>query len=201
MTKRRITNLADGTADSDAATVGQVNTVNAAVTTNTSNIATNTSNISTNTTSIATNTAGVATNRTNIVSNTQNISSNTSSIATNTQDIASLNAALTQTNQRIDGLETKLNELDAVVEEYFHEVSAGIAGTVAINAATAGSPSAPGKTRLGLGTGFFNTESGVAMGFTHWVETEQDLHLMVTGGAAGTSETEVVYSFGVGVEF
>ena len=96
-----LSGLADGTAATDAATVGQMNAADAMlradIDTNTANIATNSANIATNTANIQANADNIATNSANIATNTANIQTNADNIATNSANIAT-NTANIQTN-------------------------------------------------------------------------------------------------------
>ncbi|WP_443091388.1 YadA-like family protein [Basfia succiniciproducens] len=82
-----ITNVANGTQDSDAVNLSQLNATNANVTNNTNNIANNTQNITNNANNIANNTQNITNNTAAIANNTANISNNTNAIANNTAAI------------------------------------------------------------------------------------------------------------------
>ncbi|AAU37355.1 YadA-like family protein [[Mannheimia] succiniciproducens] len=103
-----ITNVANGTQDSDAVNLSQLNATNANVTNNTQNITNNTAAIANNTANISNNTNAIANNTQNITKNAADIQStkdglnatnatvagNTANITNNTNAIANNTAAI-----------------------------------------------------------------------------------------------------------
>ena len=95
---RRITDVAAGTASTDAVTKGQLDT---ATGTNATAITTNATAITTNATGITTNATAITTNTTGITTNATAITTNTTGIGTNALDISQL-----QSNSIIVGQQT-----------------------------------------------------------------------------------------------
>ena len=97
----KITNLAPGTADTDAATVKQVNDVNAKADANSAAIKTNSDNIEKNGKAIEKNSAAIKTNSDNIEKNGKAIEQNSAAIKTNSDNIEKNGKAIEQNSAAI----------------------------------------------------------------------------------------------------
>ena len=97
----KITNLAPGTADTDAATVKQVNDVNARADANSAAIKTNADNIEKNGKAIEKNSAAIKTNADNIEKNSKAIEKNSAAIKTNADNIEKNGKAIEQNSAAI----------------------------------------------------------------------------------------------------
>ena len=97
----KITNLTAGTADNDAATVKQVNDVDAKANANSEAIKTNASNIEKNGKAIEQNSAAIKTNASNIEKNGKAIEQNSTAIKTNADNIEKNSKAIEQNSAAI----------------------------------------------------------------------------------------------------
>ena len=101
VSNNKITNLAPGTADADAATVKQVNAVDAKADANSAAIKTNSDNIEKNGKSIEQNSAAIKTNSDNIEKNGKAIEKNSAAIKTNADNIEKNGKAIEQNSAAI----------------------------------------------------------------------------------------------------
>ena len=101
VSNNKITNLAPGTADTDAATVKQVNAVDAKADANSAAIKTNSDNIEKNGKSIEQNSAAIKTNSDNIEKNGKAIEKNSAAIKTNADNIEKNGKAIEQNSAAI----------------------------------------------------------------------------------------------------
>ena len=136
--ERKITHVAPGTTATDAATYGQLDTVQSqvsantssinihalAISTNSGNISANSAAISSNSGSIAANSAGISTNSgditsisTAIATNSGNISVNTAGITTNSSNIATNSAHISTNTISIQGLTIHTSPLASATSE------------------------------------------------------------------------------------
>ncbi len=77
------------------------------------------------------------------------------------------------------------------------EARRGIAAALALNNAV--TPSAPGRTTLAVGAGFFHGENGVGVSFAHRLNTM--MPIIIQGGFANGGGDENAGRVGVAVEF
>ena len=101
VSNNKITNLAPGTADTDAATVKQVNAVDAKADANSAAIKTNSDNIEKNGKAIEQNSAAIKTNSDNIEKNGKAIEKNSAAIKTNADNIEKNGKAIEQNSAAI----------------------------------------------------------------------------------------------------
>ncbi|WP_321530685.1 YadA-like family protein [uncultured Desulfuromonas sp.] len=183
--ERRITNVADGEDATDAATYGQLTTVQSQVTTNATSISTNADNISQNSSDIVTNSADIATNATSISTNADNISQNSSDIVTNSADIATNASAISNNSAAIavntesisanttsiNANSTAINANTSAISTNADNISQNTSDIAAINttlsslsATGSDSASASGTDSLALGSGATAYDYDTAIG-------------------------------------
>jgi autotransporter adhesin len=136
--ERQLTNLAAGTATTDAVNLGQLNTVAGNVATNTQNIATLTTNVGTNTQNIATLQGGLA-------SATASVGQLQTGLAATNTSVGTLQSGLTTANANIGSLQTSVTANTAGLSTANSNI-ASLQGTVASNG------TAIGQLQTGLAT-------------------------------------------------
>jgi autotransporter adhesin len=157
--ERRITNVAAGVNASDAVNVSQLNATSSQANTNASNISVNSNNIAANAGNIAVNANNITVNAGNISRNRQDIAVNRQNIATNTSNIAA-------NSQNINRNSADIGRLDGDMRALEQDAFAGIAAVAAMNVAAV-QPSAPGKSAVGVGMGYYRGEEAIGMSLTH----------------------------------
>ncbi|WP_415882620.1 YadA C-terminal domain-containing protein [Neptuniibacter sp. QD34_54] len=131
----------------------------------------------------------VTTNTGNITTNTGNITTNTGNIATNAANIAALSSNT-----------TSINRLNQELDELKDDAFSGIAAAIALGAVQM--PSAPGKTAISIGTGYYAGESALGINVTHAVAGWGANKGNISGGIAGAgSNGEIAARMSVGFEF
>ncbi len=184
---RRITNVADGSAASDAVTVAQLDNVNVRTIINTNNIATNTSNIATNATNINRNTNAIgdlASGRTGMVQQNSTGTGNiTVGAATGGTEVsfAGTQGDRVLTNVadgmaprdavnigQLNGMERRLgnsiNELGYRIDDVEDDANAGISAAMAMSSLPQSNMA--GRSMIGGGIATYNGESAVAVGIS-----------------------------------
>ncbi|MEY1423642.1 YadA-like family protein [Morganella morganii] len=182
-TYRRITNVAGGSEDTDAANIAQLNVVNeTAKTADTKATEAQKTAVTANTNAIdARNTAYTANNTANTANKTANIANNTANTAYN---LATHNSA------RIDKLELRYDELNDKMQRGF-----------AMSAATSNlfQPYNVGKFNLSAAVGGYNSENAVAVGsgyrFNENVAVKASLATSTSNGG------DVMYGAGMNLEW
>ena len=119
----KITNLAPGTADTDAATVKQVNDVNAKADANSAAIKTNSDNIEKNGKAIEKNSAAIKTNSDNIEKNGKAIEQNSAAIKTNADNIEKNGKAIEQNSAAIKTNSDNIEKISKTVEQTTSQVA------------------------------------------------------------------------------
>ena len=172
---RQITNLAAGSADTDAVNVAQLNSVASVVKSNSATIEGHTTQITQNTNTINQHTAQINQNTNTINQHTAQINQNTNVINQNT---------------------TAINELRSNVNAVKKELRAGVAGAIA----TAGLPQAytPGKSMVAATVGGYRDQSALAVGASH-ITNDGKVVFKLTGNA--NTRGDIGGSIGAGYQW
>jgi autotransporter adhesin len=96
-----------------------------------------------------------------------------------------------------NGLQPQIDTLQRQVGDMRREARRGFAATAALSAAP--TPSAPGRTTVSVGSGFYRGEVGVGIGFAHRLDTR--LPVVISGGYANGGGDEHVGRAGLAFEF
>ena len=93
----------------------------------------------------------------------------------------------------------QLKNIESKFRDDFDEAYGGIAGVAALSGAVA-YPSTAGKTAVGVGFGYFNSESAMAINVSHWVKANQNTRIIINAGASFFAEKSV-FKAGASFEF
>ena len=93
----------------------------------------------------------------------------------------------------------QLKNIESKFRADFDEAYSGIAGVAALSGAVA-YPSTAGKTAVGVGFGYFNSENAMAINVSHWVKANQNNRIIINAGASFFAE-EPVFKVGASFEF
>ena len=186
---RQITNLAAGSADSDAVNVAQLNSVASVVKSNSATIEGHTTQITQNTNTINQHSA-------QINQNTNTINQHTAQINQNTNTINQHTAQINQNTNVINQNTTAINELRSNVNAVKKELRAGVAGAIA----TAGLPQAytPGKSMVAATVGGYRDQSALAVGASH-ITNDGKVVFKLTGNA--NTRGDIGGSIGAGYQW
>ena len=164
----------------------------------------NTAATSANTAAGAANTAATSANTAAGAANTAATSANTAAGAANTA-LESMNAAVEKVESNIDAifrgsntysdLSNRINQNSSDIRNNRKLAAQGIAGLAAMT--NIPSPAIAGTTSIGTGVGYFDNESSIAIGVSHYFENNISIKGSVSSGFNSGNSTVV----GAGVSY
>ena len=131
-----------------------------------------------------------------VTGHTQQITEIAKTSATYVKDIARIDETDKKQNAILDSHTASINNLDYRINGLEKDMSAGIAGAYAMSSMS----TAPlGKRGVAFGSGYYNGESAVSIGYTQTVDTKYDK--IVSIKANGSFDTSNNFGVGVGATY
>jgi hypothetical protein len=119
-------------------------------------------------------------------------------LPTDAATVSQLGAMTGGLQTQVNGLQNQVGGLQNQVNSLTKESRRGVAAAIALGSGK--TPSAPGKTTIALGSGFYHGETGVGVAVEHWLDFAT-IPIVVQAGFANGGGNENAGRVGVAFEF